>query len=121
MLRFLTAGESHGEALAGILEGLPKGLRLNKGLIDKDLRRRQSGFGRSKRMGIEEDRIHILSGLRKGVTLGSPLAFLIKNKNKTIDVFAKDRLSPLTVPRPAHADLAGFLKYQDKDLRDFLE
>jgi chorismate synthase len=121
MLRFLTAGESHGQALVGILEGFPKGVKIKRQLIDKDLKRRQSGFGRGKRMSIEKDTIQILSGLRGGLTLGSPIAFLIKNRNKTIDAFLKDKLSVLRVPRPGHADLAGFLKYHDKDLRNILE
>ncbi|MBN2119622.1 MAG: chorismate synthase [Candidatus Omnitrophica bacterium] len=121
MLRFLTAGESHGQALVGILEGFPKGVRIQKDLIDRELSRRQSGYGRGARMHIEKDKVQVLSGLRAGITLGSPISFLIKNKDKTIDVFLKDKLKALTVPRPAHADLLGFLKYQDKDLRNILE
>jgi chorismate synthase len=121
MLRFLTAGESHGEALVGILEGFPKGVSISRGLIDKELSRRQSGFGRGKRMSIEKDKILILSGLRAGISLGSPIAFVIKNKDKTIDAFSQDGLKSLTVPRPGHADLAGFLKYHDKDIRNILE
>ena len=121
MLRFLTAGESHGEALVGILEGFPKGVKISADSINEQLRRRQSGFGRGQRMRIEKDRVHIISGLRSGVTLGSPIAFMVKNKDKTIDSFSKDLLKRLTVPRPGHADLAGLLKYKDTDIRNILE
>lgn len=121
MLRFLTAGESHGEALVGILEGFPKGVKISRDFINKELQRRQSGYGRGKRMQIEKDQAQIMSGLRAGVSLGSPISFLIKNKDAALSAFSKDHLRSLTVPRPAHADLAGFLKFQDKDLRNVLE
>ncbi len=116
MLRFLTAGESHGKCLLGILEGLPAGLKIDKKEIDKQLARRQKGYGRSARMKIEKDKIEILSGLRKGKTIGSPLALLIKNKD-----FKIDALPSIDCPRPGHADLAGALKYNTKDIRDILE
>ena len=82
MLNFLTAGESHGRALVGILEGFPKGVRVSEDFINKELERRQSGFGRGPRMKIEKDQVEILSGLRGGKTLGSPIAFLIRNDDK---------------------------------------
>jgi len=121
MLRFLTAGESHGEGLSGILEGFPKGVRIDKHLIDAELARRQAGYGRGARMAIEKDTAHFTGGLRAGRTLGSPIQFFVKNKDKTFDSFDKDRLDIMTVPRPAHADLAGALKYADPDVRNMLE
>ena len=127
-LRALTAGESHGQALLGILEGLPAGLPLTAALIDRDLARRQQGYGRGGRMRIEQDAAEILAGVRFGETLGSPLGLLIRNRdweNWT------ERMSPLPggpdpkpvqVPRPGHTDLAGALKYgRTADLRDILE
>lgn len=116
MLRFLTAGESHGEALVGILEGMPSGLRIDNALIDRDLKRRQEGYGRGDRMKIEEDRVKILSGLKQGITIGSPISVLVKNKD-----FSIDRLPEIKNPRPGHADLAGILKYGFKDARCVLE
>lgn len=116
MLRYLTAGESHGRCLVGILEGLPFGLRLNKREIDQELARRQRGYGRGARMKIEQDKTEILSGLRKGKTIGTPLALLIKNRDFKIDV-----LPSIDCPRPGHADLAGALKFNTKDIRDVLE
>lgn len=116
MLRYLTAGESHGRCLVGILEGLPLGLKLNKREIDQELARRQKGYGRGARMKIEQDKAEVLSGLRKGKTIGAPLALLIKNRDYKIDV-----LPSVECPRPGHADLAGALKYNTKDIRDVLE
>lgn len=116
MLRFLTAGESHGEALIGILEGMPAGLKIDAGDIDKDLARRQEGYGRGGRMQIEHDRAKILSGLMRGVTIGSPIAILIKNKD-----FSIDKLPAVKNPRPGHADMAGILKYGFNDARCVLE
>lgn len=116
MLRYLTAGESHGKALVAILEGMPCGLRLDKESIDRELKRRQMGYGRGKRMKIESDRVEILSGLRRGITIGSPIALMIKNKDYKIN-----KLPAVTCPRPGHADLAGILKYNSKDIRDILE
>lgn len=116
MLRFLTAGESHGKCLVAILEGMAAGLKVDKNYIDKELFRRQAGYGRGPRMKIEKDKVEILSGLRKGITLGSPVSLLIKNKD-----FSIDKLSPVFSPRPGHADLAGILKYGFTDGRDVLE
>jgi chorismate synthase len=116
MLRFLTAGESHGRGIWAILEGLPAGLKLNADFINRELKRRQSGFGRGKRMRIEKDRAEILSGLKNNTTLGSPLAILVENKD-----FSIERLQRVLSPRPGHADLAGFLKYGFNDIRQVLE
>jgi len=127
MLRFLTAGESHGRALAVILEGLPAGLELAAEDIDRQLRRRQSGYGRGERMKIESDRVRILSGIRFGKTLGSPLALLIENrdwenwKEQMSPEIPSTPLKRVTWPRPGHADLAGCLKYGHQDVRDVLE
>ena len=133
MLRFLTAGESHGEALVAILEGLPAGLPLSVEPIDRQLRRRQGGYGRGRRMVIESDRVEILSGVRHGVTLGSPVALLLRNKDwvnwqwtmavaesPALDAGGAHRPA-VTRPRPGHADLAGALKYGHRDIRDVLE
>jgi len=116
MLRYLTAGESHGKALVAVLEGLPAGLKVDIANINQELKRRQSGFGRGKRMQMEKDKVQILSGLRKAVTLGSPLALLIENKD-----FSIEKLAKVTCPRPGHADLAGLLKYGFTDVRNVLE
>lgn len=116
MLRYMTAGESHGKALLALLEGMPAGLKLDARLIDKQLKRRQQGYGRGKRMAIESDRAEILSGLRKGLTIGSPIAIAIKNKD-----FKIDSLGGLTCPRPGHADLTGMIKYCTDDARSILE
>lgn len=116
MLRYMTAGESHGECLVAILEGMVSGLEVKGALIDAELRRRQQGYGRGKRMSIELDEARILSGLRKGVTIGSPISILIENKD-----FSIDRLGAVTCVRPGHADLAGCMKYDSKDARDILE
>jgi len=116
MLRYLTAGESHGKALIAILEGMPAGLKVDIKMINQELRRRQSGFGRGKRMQIEKDKIQIPSGLKKGITLGSPIGLLIENKD-----FSIEKLPKVMCPRPGHADLAGFLKYGFTDIREVLE
>ena len=116
MLRFLTAGESHGEALVGILEGMPAGLKINISGIDKELKRRQEGYGRGQRMQIESDRAKILSGLMRGVTIGSPIAIFIENKD-----FSIDKLPAVKNPRPGHADMAGILKYGFNDARCVFE
>ncbi|MCX5692937.1 MAG: chorismate synthase [Candidatus Omnitrophica bacterium] len=115
-MRFLTAGESHGEALVGILEGMPAGLKINTSGIDKELKRRQEGYGRGQRMQIESDRAKILSGFMRGVTIGSPIAILIENKD-----FCIDKLPAVKNPRPGHADMAGILKYGFNDARCVLE
>ena len=116
MLRNLTAGESHGKALLAILEGMPAGLKVIKEKIDAELKRRQQGFGRGKRMQIEEDRAKILCGLKNNLTLGSPIGILIENKD-----FPIEKLPKITCPRPGHADLAGILKYGFSDARCVLE
>lgn len=116
MLKVLTAGESHGQALVAILEGLPAGLKVDAARINRELARRQKGIGRGKRMQIEHDQARIISGLKKGKSLGSPLAICIKNKD-----FSIERLPRVTCPRPGHADLAGALKYGFGDIRCVLE
>ena len=115
MLRYLTSGESHGKCLVAILEGMVSGLKLNPQQIDKELLRRQSGYGRGGRMAIEADRVEILSGVRKDKTTGAPLCLLIPNKDYTIR-----KIPEITAPRPGHADLAGALKY-NQPIRDVLE
>lgn len=121
MLRFLSAGESHGKSLVGILEGYPKGVRISEDFINKELACRQSGFGRGKRMAIEKDKINILSGIRNKETLGTPISFTIDNRDNTIKSFSDDKLPSISVPRPGHADIVGFLKYGHKDIRNVLE
>jgi len=115
-LRYLTAGESHGPALLGILEGMPAGLKLDAAVIQHELQRRKLGCGRSSRQNLEADRVEILSGVRRGRTLGSPISLRIPNAD------VEDRPQPvLQVPRPGHADLAGARKYGFADLRDVME
>ena len=116
MLRYLTAGESHGKALVAILEGMPAGLRISADFINGELRKRQTGYGRGDRMKIESDTAEILSGLRNNETIGSPISLLIKNKDARIDELPK-----IHSPRPGHADLAGAMKYGRRDMRDILE
>ena len=120
-MRILTAGESHGEYITTILEGFPKGVTIEQRYINEELKRRMSGFGRGGRMAIEHDVVRIVSGLRNKVTLGSPISILVKNKDVKIFTQTKDNLPSLSVPRPAHADLAGAIKYQEKDMRNILE
>ena len=120
-MRILTAGESHGEYITTILEGFPKGVKVDEKGINEELKKRMSGFGRGKRMSIERDKVNIVSGLRNKITLGSPIAMLVKNKDAKIFTQKKDNLPLLSVPRPSHADLAGALKYQEKDTRNILE
>lgn len=128
MLRFLTAGESHGQALTAIIEGLPAGIKIDLTKINLLLQRRQGGYGRGKRMEIEQDRVEFLAGLRGLVTLGSPLTMQIKNRDwenwRTIMDAEKAALPQervVTRPRPGHADLPGSLKYRQDDLRNILE
>ncbi|MCX7661612.1 MAG: chorismate synthase [Candidatus Omnitrophica bacterium] len=116
MLRRITAGESHGRALLGILEGIPAGLKLDIKFINQELKRRQQGFGRGERMRLENDKAQILSGIKNNITLGSPIAILIENKDFRIEDLAK-----VLFPRPGHADLAGLLKYGFNDCRNVLE
>ncbi len=126
-LRFLTAGESHGQGLVGILEGLPAGLAVHEDDIARELRRRQMGYGRGNRMKIESDRARILSGVRFGKTLGSPVALLIENKDwtnwqeKMSVAEAEELVKEVTIPRPGHADFAGAVKYGHHDIRNVLE
>jgi chorismate synthase len=130
MLRFLTAGESHGPALTVLVEGLPSGLGVDGKKIEVELRRRQGGYGRGGRMAIEADSAEILSGVRHGKTLGSPVSLLIRNRDHAnwSDVMSAEPQGEeartrraLRYPRPGHADLAGALKYQTHDLRNVLE
>jgi chorismate synthase len=133
MVRFLTAGESHGRALVVILEGIPAGLSLDVDAVRRDLRRRQGGYGRGQRMAIESDRAEILSGVRAGETIGGPIAMLIENRDwpnwqytmrTTVEAApgaGGARRAPVTKPRPGHADLAGVAKYGRDDVRDVLE
>lgn len=146
ILRLMTAGESHGPLLVSILEGLPAGLPIDIDAIDADLKRRMGGYGRGKRMKIESDRVRIVGGVRHGATLGSPIAWLIENKDwpnwehvmgaeapvgeEDTGAVAESGNQPaprpadprrVTRPRPGHADLAGGLKYDRADLRDILE
>jgi chorismate synthase len=118
MLRFMTAGESHGRGLVAILEGLPSNLRLDTDFINQELCRRQEGFGRSERMSIEKDTAQIISGIRAGITLGSPLSILIENHDFSLE---REALPPLLSPRPGHADLSGVLKYNFRDCRNVWE
>ena len=126
-LRYTTAGESHGPGLVAIVEGMPAGLELSRERIDLDLARRQLGHGRGGRMKIESDAVEVRSGIRHGLTLGSPIALLVANRD-----YAnwEDRMNPWPVeaavdevhtPRPGHADLAGLLKYGHSDVRNVLE
>jgi chorismate synthase len=128
MLRFLTAGESHGELLMGIVEGVPSGLLIRVTDIDRDLARRQAGYGRGNRMKIEKDQVKIYAGVRWGKTLGGPIGLMIRNKDweNWRDKMSPDPLflnsaEPITRPRPGHADLAGALKYGMSDIRNILE
>jgi len=131
-LRLATAGESHGPALVAIVTGLPAGLVLDRDAIDGDLKRRQEGYGRSPRQQIEQDRVDVLSGLRHGRTLGTPLALVVRNadhKNWTWGMApwppdgepSGKGVKAVTLPRPGHADLAGVLKYEHDDVRNALE
>jgi chorismate synthase len=141
-LRFLTAGESHGQALTATLEGVPAGLALDEDQIALDLARRQRGYGRGARQAIEQDRAEILGGVRHGVTLGSPIALLVRNRDwenwtrvmqiaaltdeQAAELFTlaeegNKRATPVTRVRPGHADLAGALKYGHNDVRNVLE
>ena len=115
MLRFLTAGESHGPGLTGIVEGLPAGLQIDVDAINRDLARRQIGVGRSARMRIESDRVEILGGIVNGKTIGAPIALRIENLDYAN--WKGKQVPPQTIPRPGHADLAGAIKYEFDDLR----
>jgi len=113
---FITAGESHGKGLTAIIEGMLSGLPLRAEYIDRELRRRQAGYGRSSRMEIEEDKVEIISGLWRGLTIGSPIALLIHNKG-----WRDWEDETVSSPRPGHADLAGVVKYGTNDIRPIME
>jgi len=115
-LTYRTAGESHGPCLVAIVEGFPAGVALDPKPIDELLRLRQIGYGRGPRMKLESDRVEFLSGLRRGKTIGSPIALRIANADATID-----ERPPITQPRPGHADLSGAMKYGTRDIQDILE
>jgi chorismate synthase len=127
MIRFTTAGESHGEVLVAVVEGIPGGLIIDIDNINLELARRQKGYGRGKRMSIETDKVKILSGIRRCKSLGSPMAMLIFNKDfknwaDIMSPFSNECSNgPLLRHRPGHADLPGFMKYGLKDFRDILE
>ena len=127
MIRYLSAGESHGRGLIAIIEGIPAGLNIRRADIDRDLARRQKGYGRGARMQIEKDKVTILSGVRHGRALGSPISLWVRNRDW---VNWKRAMTPepvskyqgrVTRPRPGHVDLAGWLKYSSPDIRDVLE
>lgn len=126
MLRYLTSGETHGKALIAILEGVPSNLKVDIDFINQKLALRQSGYGRGDRMKIEKDKVDILSGVRDGKTLGSPIALQIVNRDwenwqQEMAVVAATYNRKVTRPRPGHADLSGVLKYNHKDIRNVLE
>ncbi|MCH8818863.1 MAG: chorismate synthase [Acidobacteria bacterium] len=129
MLRFFTSGESHGQALVSIIEGMPANLSVDVPFINSELKRRMGGYGRGARMKIESDEIEILAGVRHGYTLGSPIAFLIRNRDwvNWIGTMSPEpnpegaKKRRVTRPRPGHADLVGALKYQFQDMRNVLE
>ena len=127
-LRFLTAGESHGRGLVGILEGIPAGLALEAAFINAQLERRQGGHGRGGRMKIEKDEAEIVSGVRRGKTLGSPISLLVWNRDwknwseaMRVEPGGDEKLKSVKVPRPGHADYVGGVKYGHSDLRNVLE
>jgi chorismate synthase len=133
MLRFLSAGESHGQALVITLDGMPAGLDLDIDALNAQLRRRQGGYGRGRRMAIESDRAEVLAGVRHGRTTGAPIALLIRNRDwvnwqqtmyverEMPEAASGSRRAEVTRPRPGHADLAGAIKYGHEDIRDVLE
>src|SRR5437762_9124904 len=130
MLSFRTAGESHGQALIALVEGIPAHLSIDFDFIDQELKRRQSGYGRGGRMKIERDQVRFLSGVRHGKTIGSPIAMMVENRDwanwgeimsvREISAEAATKRR-LTRPRPGHTDLAGSLKYNHTDARNILE
>src|SRR3954471_13839358 len=128
MLRYFTAGESHGEALVAFLSGMPAGLKIDQAFLDRELWRRQQGYGRGGRMKIERDTAHILSGVRHGITIGSPISLEIENRDwknwtESLPVEKGDpsKHKRVASPRPGHADLAGALKYNFPEARYVLE
>lgn len=114
-MKYYTSGESHGAGLLALIEGFPSGLSIDKSLIDKELQRRQGGYGRGGRQSIETDKVEVLSGIRNNVTIGSPISLWIKNQDHKIDI-----LPEVTYPRPGHADLAGAIKFRS-EIRPILE
>jgi chorismate synthase len=128
MLRYFTAGESHGEALIAVLSGMPAGMKVDESFLDRELWRRQQGYGRGGRMKIERDSAHILSGVRHGITIGSPISLMLENKDwknwqESLPVREGDpeKHKAVKSPRPGHADLAGALKYNFPEARYILE
>ncbi|MBR2179187.1 MAG: chorismate synthase [Selenomonadaceae bacterium] len=122
----MTAGESHGPQLTAILEGIPAGVKIDKETIDEDLFRRQQGYGRGGRMKIESDKVEIVSGVRFGETIGSPITLVVKNRDwqnwqERMAVFGEPKGDKVTAVRPGHADLVGVIKYNRSDARDILE
>lgn len=127
MIRYYTAGESHGQALIGIIEGIPAGLSISREYINRQLWRRQQGYGRGGRMRIETDNVEILSGVRFGKTIGSPIALLVQNKDwrnwtekMSVDGSGKG-IEKITLPRPGHADFVGSIKYGFDDIRNVID
>src|SRR5574341_2361622 len=118
-IRFLTAGESHGSSLIAILEGIPAGLPIPPEIIDRELARRQQGYGSGGRMKIEKDIVQILGGVMAGETTGAPIAMLVQNADHV--KWKGKAIEPMTAPRPGHADLTGAVKYGYRDLRPALE
>src|SRR5688572_18220728 len=118
-LRFLTAGESHGPSLTSVLDGMPAGLHISPDIINKELTRRQQGYGSGGRMKIEKDTVQILGGVMAGETTGAPIAMLVENADHV--KWKGKAVEPMTAPRPGHADLTGAVKYGYKDLRPALE
>ena len=128
MLRFLTAGESHGPELVAVVEGYPAGFDIDLAKVNHDLARRQKGYGRGGRMAIERDEVRVVSGVRFGRSMGSPITLIVENhdfknwvKRMSVDPADRGAAEPVTRPRPGHADLAGVLKYNLDDVRDVLE
>ncbi|MBU5300230.1 chorismate synthase [Clostridium sporogenes] len=125
MLRFLDAGESHGRALTAIIEGIPSNIHIDIDFINKELKRRQTGYGRGKRMAIEKDKVEIWSGIRANKTTGNPITLIIYNKDydnwkELIDKEVEDK-NKIFIPRPGHGDLVGYIKYNTGDIRNVIE
>ena len=127
-LRFITAGESHGKGLVGVIEGLPSNLKISFEKIQKELGRRKMGYGRGSRQKIETDEMDLVTGVRHGITLGSPITMIIwnrdfKNWEKTMSArpIDEEAARQVHIPRPGHADYVGGVKYQHEDMRNVLE
>src|SRR5665647_2550571 len=130
-MRFLSSGESHGKAISAIIDGFPSGVSIDFEFLNEELKRRQKGFGRGKRMEIEKDTIEILSGIRFGISLGTPISFLIYNKDweswkekLSIEPLDQNNIikdSKILNPRPGHADFPGYIKYRFDDIRNVIE